>query len=71
MIWKLLGGVLVLAGLVLAGVTGTASILVLMDRGATDKGMDVALVAIFGGVPFLLGLGVLAGGIALLRIRGR
>jgi len=66
---SLFGGLLLAAGILIAGASGLCS-LVFLGMGVSEPGGFLSLlpmVAMIGGVPFVLGLGLLFAGRALLR----
>jgi hypothetical protein len=62
----LFGGILLAVGILVAGVTGLCSLAVLV-MGGQGGGDGLFLVLLIGGVPFLIGLGLIFAGRALLR----
>jgi hypothetical protein len=63
------GGLLFAVGILIAGASGLCS-LTILGMGMSESGglvMMFPLVAVFGGIPFALGLGLFFGGRALLR----
>ncbi|WP_028970074.1 hypothetical protein [Sphingomonas sp. URHD0057] len=61
------GGVLVATGILLAGGSGLCSMVVLFTPGEYSGLKMWQAVAVFGGVPFAIGLVIAFGGIALVR----
>ncbi|MCJ2184921.1 hypothetical protein MTR62_19850 [Novosphingobium sp. 1949] len=62
----LLGGLLMAIGILIAGASGLCSAaLFVSDLGSTAQMLP--LVLLFGGMPFLLGIGLTFGGRALIR----
>ncbi len=69
---KVLGGILLAVGILIAGASGLCSLAMLISffsSGSTftDLGDGLPLVAIFGGIPFAAGIGLLFAGRQLLR----
>ena len=68
---KVLGGILIAVGLLMAGASGLCS-LALLSEEMGNPNADLSglwIVAIVGGVPFLMGLGTIFGGWKLLQER--
>lgn len=64
---ELFGGILVAAGILIAGASGLCSLAVLFGNGAmTDMSM-LPLVLVIGGLPFALGVLIALGGRSLIR----
>lgn len=61
---RLLGGVLLAAGILIVGGSGVCSGMVLFDAGGSHA---VPMVLFFGGIPFVAGVLLIVGGRALLR----
>ena len=70
---KVLGGILIAVGLLIAGASGLCSFMLIAEelRNANaDMGGTLA-VAIVGGIPFLIGAGMIFGGWKLLQEKPR
>lgn len=65
------GGLLMAAGILIAGLSGLCTLLVvggsLADTTSGEMGSMVMAVGIFGGIPFLIGLGLFLAGRSLIR----
>lgn len=71
---KVLGGILIAVGLLIAGASGLCSFVLIAEelRNANaDMGGSLAIVAIVGGIPFLMGAGMIFGGWKLLQEKPR
>lgn len=67
---KLLGGILLAIGILIAGASGLCSAVVLISTIGQNTGEDFLLVLLIGGIPFALGVGLLFAGRALIRASG-
>jgi len=64
----LLGGILMAAGILIAGASGLCSLGVIIMAISENSGPDMALMVLFvGGIPFAMGLGLFFGGRRLIR----
>ncbi|WP_454886624.1 hypothetical protein [Sphingomonas oryzagri] len=66
----LFGGLLLAIGVLIAGASGLCSLTVLFSAGSTSPqmwGSGLIMVAIFGGIPFAIGVGLIYAGRALIR----
>ena len=63
---RLAGGILLAVGLLVATGSGLCSLVIMFSGGAIQSG-DARLLALIGGLPFLTGLGMVFGGLRLLR----
>lgn len=61
----LLGGILVAVGILIAGASGICSLIFLVTSHG-ESGL-ILMVLAFGGIPFLIGLGLVYGGRAVIR----
>ena len=71
---KVLGGIMVAFGILLAGGSGLCTLSIIfeeMGSPSADATGWIVLAAIIGGVPFLMGLGSMIGGMVLLREKPR
>jgi hypothetical protein len=69
---QLFGGILLAVGILIAGASGLCSLAVLFGGGFDGSGMGsffsmLPLVALFGGPPLAVGVGMAFGGRALIR----
>lgn len=70
---RLFGGILIAAGILIAGASGLCSLAVLFSGGFSGSGSAgefasmLGLVALFGGPPLVIGVGIAFGGRALIR----
>ena len=66
---SLFGGILLAVGILVAGVSGLCSLVVFVAGLGESGGLvdSLPLILLFGGVPFLIGLGLFFAGRALLR----
>lgn len=65
---KLLGGILMAMGILIAGASGLCSLMFLFSGGTGGwNASGLGLILVVGGIPFLTGLGLFYGGRALLR----
>jgi len=60
---KVLGGILLAIGILIALASGTCTALFLPSM----RGSDVGTVLLIGGIPFAVGLAMIAGAVAMLR----
>lgn len=66
---KILGGILLATGILIAGLSGLCSaILLLSEAGGPNFTDGLGIVAIFGGIPFVFGIGLVLGGMAVLKV---
>jgi len=63
----LLGGILLALGLLIAGASGLCSLTVLAMSTSGQMGEMVPMVLLFGGIPFLIGAGLVYAGRAIVR----
>ena len=63
----LFGGILLAVGILVAGVSGLCSLAVLVMGAGLGDSEGLFLILLIGGVPFLIGLGLLFAGRSLLR----
>jgi hypothetical protein len=66
---KFFGGLLIAIGVLIAGVSGLCSAAMLSTPSGPEVKIDLAMVAVFGGVPFVFGLMVLFTGVVLYRAK--
>lgn len=67
----LLGGILLAVGVLIACASGLCSLAILFGDGFGPNAMGMLpLVLLFGGVPFLVGVLMVLGGLALIRTAG-
>lgn len=65
---RLLGGILLAAGILIAGASGLCSLFVLVGAGGLSGSLSfLPLVLLIGGIPFALGVALIFGGRALIR----
>ncbi len=64
---EVFGGILLAAGVLIAGASGLCSLAVLFSQGEFGGGGMLPLVLIFGGAPFALGVAMVFGGRAVIR----
>ena len=68
---KVIGGILLAIGILVAGGSGLCSLMVLFGSGEMT-GLDMwPEVLMFGGIPFAVGVGLIFGGRALIRTEPR
>ncbi len=67
---KLLGGIMLAIGILIAGASGLCSAVFLVSTIGQSLEM-LPLIILFGGVPFVVGLGLFFGGRALIRSADR
>lgn len=67
---KLLGGIMLAIGILIAGASGLCSAVFLISMIGQSLDM-LPLIILFGGIPFALGLGLFFGGRALIRSADR
>lgn len=60
---KVFGGLLIAIGILIALVSGTCVVIFLPEI----RGSDVGTVLLIGGIPFAVGLGLIAGGVAMVK----
>lgn len=60
---KVFGGILLAIGILVALASGTCMALFLPSM----RGSDVGAVLLIGGIPFAIGLGLIAGGVAMIK----
>ena len=63
----ILGGILLAAGILIAGASGLCSLFVLFSSGEFAGPEMWQAVLLFGGIPFAVGAGIAYGGYALIR----
>ena len=63
----ILGGILLAAGILIAGASGLCSLFVLFSSGEMSGFGMLPAVLMFGGIPFAIGAGIAFGGYALIR----
>ncbi len=71
---KVLGGILIAVGLLMAGASGLCSLALIweeLDNLNADMMGSLVIVGIVGGIPFLMGLGMMFGGWKLLSEKPR
>ena len=71
---KVLGGILIAVGILIAGLSGLCSLLILLeDIGNSNAqwGEGLLIVGIVGGIPFLMGAGMIFGGWKLISEKPR
>lgn len=72
---KLLGGIMLAIGILIAGASGLCSTVFMVSMIGQSLGTlpltALPLVLIFGGIPFVVGLGLIFGGRALIRSADR
>jgi hypothetical protein len=64
---QLLGGILLAVGILIAGVSGLCSLVVLFSSGEFGGLSMLPAVLLFGGAPFAIGAGIGFGGWSLIR----
>jgi hypothetical protein len=65
---EVVGGILLAAGVLIAGGSGLCSLMVLFDQQGEFSGFQMwPAVLLFGGIPFTIGVGMVFSGRALLR----
>jgi hypothetical protein len=64
---KIVGGILIAVGILIAGASGLCSLAVLFGSGEITGFQMWPEVLIFGGIPFAVGAGIGYGGYALIR----
>ena len=68
---QVFGGILIAAGLLVAGGSGLCSLMVLFSSGEFSGFGMWPMVLLFGGIPFATGVGMVFGGRALIRSERR
>ena len=71
---KVLGGILIGAGILMAALSGLCSLSLIIEEvmsSSAQKGEWIVLIAVVGGIPFLMGLGMIFGGWKLLNEKPR
>ena len=68
---KVVGGILIAIGILVAGASGLCSLMVLFSSGEMSGLGMWPLVLMFGGVPFAAGVGLIFGGRAIIRSERR
>ena len=63
---KILGALLLAAGILIAGASGLCSLVLLAEPGSLNSD-TLAIVGIVGGIPFLVGVGVAFAGYVVIR----
>ena len=66
---KLFGGILLALGILIAGASGLCSAFFFLSSVASPSSMGdmILLILLIGGIPFLIGIGLIFGGRALIR----
>jgi hypothetical protein len=69
---RLIGGLLMAAGILIAGLSGLCSLVMLVSMlGSSGAGELIMLVLVFGGLPFAVGLALAISGGRMLRCERR
>ena len=71
---KVLGGILIAVGLLIAGASGLCSFMLIaeeMTNSNAELGESAWIIGIVGGIPFLMGAGMVFGGWKLLQEKPR
>jgi amino acid transporter len=65
---RLLGGICMAVGILIAGASGLCSMfIVIFTASKSDWTTNISMVLVFGGTPFMLGLGLFFAGRSLVR----
>ena len=64
---EVFGGILMAAGILIAGASGLCSLFVLFSSGEFGGLSMLPVVAMFGGIPLAVGVGIAYGGYALIK----
>lgn len=72
---KVFGGLLLALGILIAGLSGLCTVMMFTSSGTPVSADEILeslpIVLIFGGIPFVMGLGLVFAGRSLLRERGQ